>query len=134
MLKQKLYYRDAPPQCQKTILSSFRVCWSAFDSSPGWLPARSTALDFMHAIFLVCLPTLTYMFHFMLLIGVVTPLFNKFLFGAHLFSGIGGSNSAKQHLENIINSVQWPSHITWLPKNVHSCLVYACITELKPFM
>ncbi|KAM6493648.1 hypothetical protein JOM56_010009 [Amanita muscaria] len=102
MLKQKYYYRDAPPQRQKTILANFGVRWSAFDCLPGWLPARSTALDFMHAVFL----------------GVVATLFNKFLFGAHMFSGIGGTDSAKQRLENIVNSVQWPSHITRLPKNL----------------
>lgn len=40
------------------------------------------------------------------------------LFAGYMFSGVGGVNSPKQRFEDMINSVQWPSHITRLPKNV----------------
>jgi hypothetical protein len=51
-------------------------------------------------------------------LGVVCWLFTELLFGAHLFPGAGGINSSKARFENAINSIQWPSDITRLPKNV----------------
>jgi hypothetical protein len=42
----------------------------------------------------------------------------RLLFAAHMFTGAGGANSAKQRFEDIINNIRWPSHITRLPKNV----------------
>ena len=98
---------------------------------PALLSLTSTALDFMHAIFLGTFAHIELYVPSHVATGVVATLFNKFLFGAHLFSGIGGADSAKQRLENIINSVQWPSHVTRLPKNVRSYPVYVCNTELR---
>jgi hypothetical protein len=51
-------------------------------------------------------------------LGIVCWLYMHILFSAHMFPGTGGANSPKQRFEDVINSIQWPSHITRLPKNV----------------
>ncbi|KZT19841.1 hypothetical protein NEOLEDRAFT_1151707 [Neolentinus lepideus HHB14362 ss-1] len=40
------------------------------------------------------------------------------LFNGYMFSGAGGQNSLKQHFEDMVNSVRWPSHVTRLLKNL----------------
>ncbi|KAJ2926230.1 hypothetical protein H1R20_g10867, partial [Candolleomyces eurysporus] len=35
-----------------------------------------------------------------------------------MYDGAGGENSQKKRFENAINSIQWPSHISRLPKNL----------------
>ncbi|KAE9404131.1 hypothetical protein BT96DRAFT_989625 [Gymnopus androsaceus JB14] len=102
MLKQKFYSKDAPIPRQSTILKNHGVRFSAFDWIPGWRPSRQTALDFMHCIYL----------------GVVAFFWTRVLFATHMFPGANGVNSAKQHFEDAINSIQWPSHITRFPKNL----------------
>ncbi|EAU86909.2 hypothetical protein CC1G_10800 [Coprinopsis cinerea okayama7 len=102
LLKHKFHSRDAVPARQATINENHGVRWAAFDWIPGWKPAKQTALDFMHCVFL----------------GIVPWLFSTLLFGAHLFPGTGGENSSKQRFEKTINSIKWPSHITRLPKNL----------------
>lgn len=82
---------------------------------------RCSALDFMHATFLgkSCVHGyFTWSAQYHTSLGIVATLFSKFLFAAHIFSGPGGADSAKQRLEDIINAICWPSHITRLPKNV----------------
>ncbi|KAF9226427.1 hypothetical protein BS17DRAFT_765413 [Gyrodon lividus] len=69
---------------------------------PCWFLMKKTALDFMHCIFL----------------GIICHLFMKILFAAYMFPGTGGNQSPKCCFEDLINSVQWPSHITRLPKNL----------------
>ncbi|KAE9387733.1 hypothetical protein BT96DRAFT_837285 [Gymnopus androsaceus JB14] len=102
MLKQKFYAKDAPTQCQSTILKNHGVRFSVFDWLPGWQPSKQTALDFMHCMYL----------------GIVAFLFTRILFAAHMFSGANGQDSSKQRFEDIINRIQWPTHITCLPKNL----------------
>jgi len=58
-------------------------------------------------------------------------LFNHILFGAHMFSGLGGADSAKQRLEDIVNSIKWPSHITRLPKNVIINIPYGILVYMS---
>ncbi|TEB20556.1 hypothetical protein FA13DRAFT_1644436 [Coprinellus micaceus] len=101
-LKQKYLSKSASEGRQKRILDLYGVQWSALDYLPGWRPCKQTALDFMHCIFL----------------GVVAWLFTRVLFAAHLFPGAGGEQSAKKRFERAINSIQWPTHITHLPKNL----------------
>jgi len=74
---------------------------------PNWKPSSKMALDFMHNIFL----------------GFIAHFFTQVLFATHMFPGRGGQHSSKQRFETFINEFQWPSHITWLSKNVHSCSV-----------
>lgn len=57
-------------------------------------------------------------------IGVVAFFWTRVLFAAHMFPGANGTNSAKQRFEDTINSIQWPTHITRLPKNVSFLLYY----------
>ena len=102
MLRQKFRSKEAGPARQEDINNRFGVRFSAFDWVPGWRPSTQTPLDFMHCIFL----------------GVVAWLYNHILAGAHMFGGIGGENSPKQRLERALNSVQWPQHVTRIPKGV----------------
>jgi len=108
LLKHKFNHRTASDRRQEQILKVNGVRWSVFDWLPGWRPSKQTALDFMHCIYL----------------GVVAWLFNEILFAAHLFPGAGGVDSPKKRFERAINSIQWPTHITRLPKNV-------CISEIR---
>ncbi|KIK71709.1 hypothetical protein GYMLUDRAFT_66805 [Collybiopsis luxurians FD-317 M1] len=91
MLKQK-----------STILKNHGVRWSALDWIPGWRPALQMVLDFMHCIYL----------------GVVAFFWTQVLFAAHMFPGVNGANSVKQRFEDVINAIQWLSHITCLLKNL----------------
>ncbi|KAF9489274.1 hypothetical protein BDN71DRAFT_1530062 [Pleurotus eryngii] len=75
----------------------FPMLRQAFQSCYAQPQRRDTilndhALDFMHNVFL----------------GLICHLFMKVLFAAHMFPGAG----------DLINSVQWPSHITCLLKNL----------------
>ncbi|PPQ99854.1 hypothetical protein CVT24_009605 [Panaeolus cyanescens] len=87
---------------QAAILRDFGIRWSVLNLMPNWRPSQRTALDFMHNMFL----------------GVVAHFYTKVLFAAHMFSGIGGNDSAKKRFESCINAIQWPSHVTRLPKNL----------------
>lgn len=121
MLKQKFYAKDAPTQRQSTILKNHGVRFSVFDWLPGWQPSKQTALDFMHCMYLgrhaMSCPLTQVL---TTLIGVVAFLSTRILFAAHMFSGANGQDSSKQRFEDIINRIQWPTHITRLPKNVSS--------------
>ncbi|KAF8223670.1 hypothetical protein L208DRAFT_1426005 [Tricholoma matsutake] len=85
-----------------TILQDSSVRWAVFNSILDWLPSSKTILDFMHNIFL----------------GLIAHFFTCVIFKSYMLSSTGGANSPKQHFENIINSIWWPSHVTQLPKNL----------------
>lgn len=104
LLRHAFRSRDAPVWRQNQILKDYGIQWSTINLLPDWLPVKKTALDFMHAVFL----------------GIIMHLFMQVLFAAHMFSGLGGQDSAKQRFEDCINSICWPSHVTRLPKNVRS--------------
>jgi hypothetical protein len=55
-------------------------------------------------------------------LGTIVHFFTEIVFKSYMLSGAGGVNSPKQCFEDVINSVQWPSHITCLPKNVSTML------------
>ncbi|EIW77947.1 hypothetical protein CONPUDRAFT_61597 [Coniophora puteana RWD-64-598 SS2] len=102
LLRQALYSKDAPPARQDQILDDHGARFVTLDLIPGWLPKTKTVLDFMHCVYL----------------GIIPHLYDKVLFGGYMITGLGGSDSAKQRFESLINSIAWPSHITRLPKNV----------------
>ncbi|KAG1731002.1 hypothetical protein EDB19DRAFT_2010037 [Suillus lakei] len=102
MLHQSFYSKDPTPAHQEAILQDHGVRFSILNVISGWLPSRKSALDFMHCIFL----------------GIISHLFMHVLFSGYMLSGMGGVNSPKQHFEDIINAVRWPSHVTQLPKNI----------------
>uniref|UniRef100_A0A0W0FZN5 Uncharacterized protein n=1 Tax=Moniliophthora roreri TaxID=221103 RepID=A0A0W0FZN5_MONRR len=95
MLKQKFFSKNEPHH-QEEILACHGVQFSILDWIPGWQPTSQTALDFMHC--------------------VVAWLFTRILFAAHMFYGAGPTSGCKR-FKLAINSTQWPSHITCLPKN-----------------
>ncbi|KAF9056739.1 hypothetical protein BDP27DRAFT_1386299 [Rhodocollybia butyracea] len=102
MLKHAFASEDAAPQRKEYILSDQGVRWSPLNAISGWLPSIHTILNFLHNFFL----------------GIVAHFFMKIIFGAYMLSGAGGVNSPKQKFEDLINVIQWPSHITRLPKNM----------------
>lgn len=102
ILRQKFRSKGKTAERQKEIVTRHGVQYAAMDSLPGWRPALQTPVDPMHCIFL----------------GIVAALFNLILIAAHMFGGIGGDDSPKMRFERSLNSVQWPSHITRLPKNL----------------
>jgi hypothetical protein len=56
-------------------------------------------------------------------LGLIAHFFMHVIFKFYMLSGMGGANSPKQCFENIINSIQWPSHVTQLPKNISNTLI-----------
>ncbi|KZT22551.1 hypothetical protein NEOLEDRAFT_1157685 [Neolentinus lepideus HHB14362 ss-1] len=76
------------------ILDNYGIRWCTKNLLTGWLPSIQCALDFMHNIFLG------------------SSILRLYVFGA------GGCSSQKQHFEDLVNSVWWPSHVMRLPKNL----------------
>ncbi|EPQ59179.1 hypothetical protein GLOTRDRAFT_54945, partial [Gloeophyllum trabeum ATCC 11539] len=102
LLRQSFISKGAHPLRQTQILDDYGIRWCVKSLLPEWLPTRKCALDFMHNIFL----------------GIIGHLFVKVLFAGYMFSAAGGAHSSKQRFEDLVNSVQWPSHVTRLPKNL----------------
>ncbi|KAF5384411.1 hypothetical protein D9615_003304 [Tricholomella constricta] len=102
MLKHAFRSKVASLARQLTILRDHGVRWAAFNLLSDWLPASKTVLDFMHNVFL----------------GLICHFYMEVLFRSYMFSGAGGNNSQKKRFEQVINSIEWPSHITRLPKNL----------------
>ncbi|KII92119.1 hypothetical protein PLICRDRAFT_461608 [Plicaturopsis crispa FD-325 SS-3] len=102
MLRRAFESRVSGAAHQLVLLRDYGVRWVTLNLLSGWLPSTKTVLDFMHNVFL----------------GLICHIFMEILFKAYMFSGVGGSSSEKQHFEDIINAVRWPSHITRLPKNL----------------
>lgn len=123
-MKQAFRSRNAPTARQTEIMNDYGIRWSALNLVSGWKPSRKTALDFMHNVFLgkSCIISRSRLIAYGLLVGIICHLFMKVLFASHMFSGIGGANSAKQRFEDLVNAVKWPSHVTRLPKNVDEFL------------
>ncbi|KZT29817.1 hypothetical protein NEOLEDRAFT_1055472 [Neolentinus lepideus HHB14362 ss-1] len=101
LLRQSFLSKDAQPRRQEQILNDYGIRWCIKNLLPGWLPSQKCALDFMHNVFL----------------GIIAHLFTQVLFAGYMFTGAGGTDSSKQRFEDLVNSVQWPSHVTRLPKN-----------------
>ena len=51
-LKYAYRWKDANPEEREKIETDRGVSWSTFAALPGWLPARDSPIDFMHAVFL----------------------------------------------------------------------------------
>ncbi|RDB30064.1 hypothetical protein Hypma_014106 [Hypsizygus marmoreus] len=102
LLKHAFRSKDAAPGRQNTILRDHGVRWAIFNTISDWLPSSKTVLDFMHNVFL----------------GLICHFFMEVIFKSYMLSGVGGDESPKKRFEDIVNAVQWPSHITRLPKNL----------------
>lgn len=51
-LKYAYRWKDGSPEERDDIETQRGVSWSTFDALPGWMPARDSPVDFMHAVFL----------------------------------------------------------------------------------
>ncbi|TFK59244.1 hypothetical protein BDN72DRAFT_946510 [Pluteus cervinus] len=102
VLKHAYRYKEADTEDQQTLLDYNGFRWARLNLLSSWLPTSKNLIDFMHNIYL----------------GTVNHFFMVLIFRSYMLSGRGGKNSEKARFEATINSIQWPSHITRLPKNL----------------
>ncbi|TBU31210.1 hypothetical protein BD311DRAFT_132047 [Dichomitus squalens] len=81
---------------RKEILDETGKRYSVMDELTGWLPVSTSAIDFMHNFY-----------------GMASHMFKEILIGGYLLDADGW-----RRLQDVVNSIQWPSGIGRLPSNL----------------
>ncbi|TFY50862.1 hypothetical protein EVJ58_g10857 [Rhodofomes roseus] len=116
-LKYAYKARDADEELREEIAERRGVRWSVLDLLPGWMPARSSPPEFMHASFLV----------------QIRHTFQEILVGSGLFTSRGRNDKPLLKLEKILNEIWWPASSGRVPRKVSSCSYYA-IPDVLDFL
>ncbi|KAL7283633.1 hypothetical protein ACG7TL_003069 [Trametes sanguinea] len=102
---------------RKHILDEGGSRHTILNELPGWMPIQTNAIDFMHNIYL----------------GIVKHEFDTVIIGGYLLDA-----ASWRLFQDLVNSIQWPSGIGRLPKNLgenHSLQKadqWRCWCNIKP--
>ncbi|KAH9932537.1 uncharacterized protein B0H18DRAFT_1083280 [Fomitopsis serialis] len=94
--------RDADADLREEIAERRGVRWSVLDALPGWMPARSSPPEFMHATFLV----------------QVKHMFQEVLVGSGLFTTRSRNDKPVSKLEEFLQTIWWPASSGRVPQKI----------------
>ncbi|KAG1725168.1 uncharacterized protein EDB91DRAFT_1254905 [Suillus paluster] len=100
-IKYSFHARTADPPTAKDISNNRGVRWSTLNYLPGWMPARSSVIEFMHAVFL------TMVKHLNRIIILKSGLLNR---TRHI--------RPMEKLEDFFSRLVWPVEATRLPPSL----------------
>ncbi|KAH9839027.1 uncharacterized protein C8Q71DRAFT_893893 [Rhodofomes roseus] len=101
-LKYAFRARDADADDREQIAEERGVRWSALDLIPGWMPARCSPPEFMHAGYLI----------------QIKHSFQEILVGSGLFTSRSRTDKPLAKLEQFLGSIWWPSSSGRVPHKI----------------
>ena len=121
-LKYAYRWKDAGPQERLRIEEQRGVSWTTFSGLPGWMPARDSPVDFMHAVFLGKIPSSVASMSLIVLniLGEVKHIVQQILVVGGMLTRRSRNNDPYKKLEEFLASIWWPSAIGRVPSKVDS--------------
>ncbi|EIW73997.1 hypothetical protein CONPUDRAFT_68070, partial [Coniophora puteana RWD-64-598 SS2] len=102
-IKYAFRARDANEHNAQVIREHRGVSWTPLNYLPGWMPAGSAGIDFMHCVFLTMVKHVT-----------------KVIIHGHGLLNSTQETNPIQRLEKFYHDLQWPPEVTRLPPSASS--------------